>query len=271
MTVIEGFVESQGIKIHYLAKKHADPKRTSILFVPGIMMPAWIWEKQLDYFSKEYHVVAIDPRSHGDSDQTSEGHDALTMAKDIETVIETLNLTPLVLVGWSLGVPQVVNYAAHFGLRKLIGLVVVDGIVGADPSLPFYQSMINLWIQFQRDRVTNTKKFIKSIFKQPQTEEYLNKLNVVSMRTPTNTVMTLIDNYILQDYRSLLPNITVPTLIMTIEGPRLEYMKNMKTLFPNCQLELFPLAGHALFVDQPEAFNHSLEVFMKGLGGNKPN
>jgi len=265
----EGFVESQGIKIHYLAKKVNHSKKISLLFVPGILMPAWIWEKQLEYFSENYNVVAMEPRSQGDSSQSSEGHYAFSMAKDIQAIVDTLNLQPLVLIGWSIGVPQVVNYAAHLGLKNLAGLVLIDGIVGVDSSWPFYQSMIDQWREFQMDRISNTEKFIKCIFKQPQTDEYFKKLNAIAMRTPTNTVMTLIDNYILQDFRPLLPRIDVPTLIATIEGPRLGYMQKMQSLLPNSRLEIFQSAGHALFVDQQEKFNRSLEVFIESLTKNR--
>lgn len=264
----EGFVESQDIKIHYLAKFH-DSKKVSLLFIPGIMMPAWIWGHQLEYFSKNYNVVAIDPRSHGDSDLSSEGNYAFSMAKDIQMVVDVLDLQPLVLIGWSLAVPQVVNYAAHFGSKELVGLVLVDGIVGIDSSLPFYQAMVDHWTQFQMDRILNTREFIKSIFNQPQPETYFEKLNEAAMRTPTNTVMTLIENYILQDFRSLLPHIDVPTFIATIEGPRLAYMQKMQNLLPNCRLEIFQSAGHALFVDQPERFNRSLEAFIETLKKNR--
>ena len=120
-------------------------------------------------------------------------------------------------------------------------------------------------MQFQMDRITNTKKFIRIIFKQPKEELYLKKLYEVAMRTPTNTVMTLINNYILQDFRALLPSIEIPTLIATIEGPRLDYMQKMNSLLPNSRLEIFQSAGHAIFVDQPEKFNHLLEEFIRGL------
>lgn len=262
---IDGFVESQGIKIHYLAKNMDDTKKVSLLFVPGIMMPAWIWDNQLEYFSKNYKVVAMNPRSQGDSEQSSEGHYALSMAKDIQAIVETLNLKSVILIGWSIGVPQVINYAAHFDLKRLIGLVLIDGIVGTDSSLPFYQSMVDYWTQFQMDRIANTEKFIKSLFKQPQKESYFEKLNEAAMRTPTNTVMTLIENYILQDFRSLLPHINIPTLIATIDGPRLEYMQKMHDLIPASRFEIFESAGHAIFADQPEKFNRLLEAFIKDL------
>lgn len=261
---IEGFIESRDAKIHYIAKKFNGTNDISLLFVPGIMMSARIWEKQLEYFSKKYNVVAMEPRSQGDSGQSYEGHYAFSMAKDIQAVVETLDLKSLLLVGWSIRVPQVINYAAHFDVKKrLVGVVLIDGIVGTDPSLPFYQSMVDYWIEFQMDRIANTEKFIKSLFKQHQKESYFEELNEIAMRTPTNTVMTLINNYILQDFRPLLPHIDIPAFIATIEGPRLGYMQQMHSLLPNSHIEVFQSAGHALFVDQPESFNRSMEAFIE--------
>lgn len=263
--MIEGFVESQGVKIHYFTNDVRKTEQVSLLFVPGVMMPAWIWEKQLEYFSKKYRVVAMDPRSHGDSELCTEGHDAFSMSKDIKAVVDALHLQPLVLIGWSIGVPQAVNYAAHFGSKELIGLVLVDGLLGIDPRVPFYQATIDLWNQLQVDRVLKTPEFIREIFQQPQPEAYFGKLNEAALRMPTNTVMTLIHHYIAQDFRPLLPSITVPTWIATIEGPRLDYMKKMESMLPKARLDIFPSAGHALFVDQPERFNHLLETFIEHL------
>lgn len=179
--------------------------------------------------------------------------------------MDKLELKPLILIGWSLAVPEVVNYAVHFSSKDLIGLVLVDGLAGIDPSVSFYRSTVDCWAQLQIDRIPRTREFIKEIFKQPHPGAYLEKLYETALRTPTNTVMTFMNNYILQDFRPLLPRINVPTLIATVEGPRLGYMQKMETLIPDCRLEIFQSAGHALFVDQPERFNHLLEAFIKGI------
>ena len=47
-----------------------DARGVSILFVPGWTMPAWIYQKQLDGLSKTRRVVAMDPRSQGESTRT---------------------------------------------------------------------------------------------------------------------------------------------------------------------------------------------------------
>lgn len=266
MLTTEGFVQSGDVKIHYLARKGLDPNKISLLFVPGIMIPAWIWEKQLDYFSNDYNAIAMDPRSQGESTHSSEGHYAYAMAQDIHAVVKTLDLQQLVLIGWSIAVPQVLNYAAHLRSKKLAALVLVEGTVGINSSLPFYHSMVELWSQLQTDRRPKTRELIKIMFQQPQPEVYFEKLYEVAMRTPTNTVMTLIQNYMLQDFHALLPQINLPTWIATIEGPRLEYMQNMQKLMPRASLEIFPNAGHALFVDQPDKFNRSLKAFLETNG-----
>lgn len=260
----EGFVKSQGLRIHYLAK-NLEAKKISLLFIPGFLMPAWIWDKQLDFFSKKYRVAAMDIRSQGDSEQATEGHYAYSIAKDIKATVDDLKLEPFILIGWSLAVPEVVNYALHFGGKGLIGLVLVDGLAGIDSSLPFYQSTIDYWMALQTDRNLKTKEFIKSIFKKPQKESYLEKLLESALRTPTNTAMTFMDNYLLQDFRKDLNRIITPTLIATVESPRLDYMKKLQKLIPNAHLEIIKEAGHALFVDQPETFNRLLEAFIEGL------
>ncbi len=261
---MSGFVNSNGVRIHYLAKNLEERKPLTLLFVPGVMMPAWIWEKQLAYFSKNYTVVAIDPRSQGESDQVAEGHYAYGRAQDIHSVVEALHLQPLVLIGWSIAVGEVINYAVHFG-KALKGLVLVDGLSGIDPSVPFYEWTVDYWTQFQVNREKSTREFMKLILTQPQPETYTEKLYEVAMKTPTNTLMTLIENYILQDYRPLWPQLKLPVWIAAIEGQRLEYMQQMQRAIPQAQLTVFKEAGHALFVDQPEQFNHALEGFIQQL------
>ena len=49
-------------------------------------MPEWIWDKQIAYFSREYHVVAMDLRSQGESTQTDDGLFPAVRARDIAAV-----------------------------------------------------------------------------------------------------------------------------------------------------------------------------------------
>ena len=112
------FKTSDGIRIHYLEAGSGRP----IVFIPGWTMPAWIWQKQIDEFSKKYHVVAVDPRSQGESDKPTYGHLPETRARDYKELVDQLGLKQPVLVGWSMACGELAKYAEQFGGEKLVDL-----------------------------------------------------------------------------------------------------------------------------------------------------
>lgn len=259
-----GFINHGDVSIHFLAKKNLQAEnQPALLFVPGCMMPAWIWKEQLNYFSKHYTVVAMDPRSQGESSQTSEGQYAEVRAKDIKAVIDQLHLKPVVLIGWSLAVCEVVSYLDQFGGDGIAGIVLVDGFAGLEPGSETFHLMTSYWSQFQKKRAEKTEEFVKGMFQQPQKEEFYRCLIDNALKTPTNTVMALIYNFILMDYRPTLPKIQVPTLVVSIHAPWLEAIKDIQKAIPKSRLEIIDNAGHALFIDQPQQFNHTLEKFLE--------
>src|SRR6266478_4023991 len=109
-TKSEFFKTSDGIRIHYLETGSGRP----IVFIPGWTMPAWIWQKQIDEFSKKYHVIAVDPRSQGESDKPPYGHLPETRARDYKELVDHLGLKQPVMVGWSMGCGELVKQADAF-------------------------------------------------------------------------------------------------------------------------------------------------------------
>jgi seryl-tRNA synthetase len=93
-------------------------------------MPAWMWDPQIQYFAGHYHVVALDPRSQGDSDKPLEGNSPERRAQDIKELVDHLKLAPVVLVGWPLAAPELLSYAEQFGGGQVRTYVLVDGFAG---------------------------------------------------------------------------------------------------------------------------------------------
>lgn len=70
------------------------------------------------------------------------------------------------------------------------------------------------------------------------------------------------------DHRDLLPNITVPTLVICGEDDLLtppDAMKRMAAQIPNATFALVPHAGHLAPLEQPEAFNALVREFLREL------
>ena len=288
-----GFVTaSDGVKIHYLeagklaksaSAEVGDPlpsgtKATkgnialysakpapSILFVPGWTMPAWIWQKQIDGLSQKYHVVAMDPRSQGESARTTEGLYPAQMARDIRSVIEQLHLAPVVIVGWSMAVVETLSYVDQFGTGDLAGLVLVDEIAGG-------QQPGDLEMDFGvlkgvlEDRKNTTDYFVRKIqFHKPQSEEYLQRVIAAALTVPTSDAVALLVGRYAADYRAVLPKIDKPTLVCAAKSPFFDRVVDMQKAIPGAQLEVFEGDGHALFVDDPEKFNAAIDDLVVDL------
>ncbi len=257
--VKDGFITtSDGVRLHYL-ESGSGP---TIVFVPGWTLPAEIWEHQIRHFAKSYRVIALDPRSQGKSQQTTEGHYPERRAKDIKELVDQLNLAPAVLVGWSLGVAEVLTYVDQFGTDTLRAVVLVDGYLSIDPSPEFRAGMANFLQSIQVNRKQFAGQFVRSMYKTQQPEDYLERMTAASLQTPTNTAVTLVANWqAARDWRLALDKLDRP-ILYAVTAELKGQGEMLEKEFPLAQVELFEEAGHALFVDEPDRFNALLEDFL---------
>ncbi|MGA7400929.1 MAG: alpha/beta hydrolase [Candidatus Sulfotelmatobacter sp.] len=255
------FKTSDGVRIHYV---EAGSGRT-IVFIPGWTMPAWIWQKQIDEFSKHYHVIAVDPRSQGESDKPPYGHLPETRSRDYKELVDQLALKKPVLVGWSMACGELIKYAEQFGSDNVAGFVLVDGFVTDKPSDLFVP--ISEWMnQLQEDRQKQADGFVRSMYKKPQSEDYLKRVIDASTQVPSDTAALLIyDMIAVKDFSPGLARMNRPVLF-TYQPESQQSADYLKLkLGDKLRLELFGGDGHALFVDDPEKFNHVVEEFIQSL------
>jgi non-heme chloroperoxidase len=255
------FKTSDGVMIHYLEVGSGRP----IVFIPGWTMPAWIWQKQIDEFSKTYHVIAVDPRSQGESDKPPYGHLPETRARDYKELLDQLGLKKPVLIGWSMACGELVKYAEQFGTDNIAGLVLVDGYLTDKPSDLFVP--ISGWMnQLQQDRRKQADGFVRSMFKKPQPEDFLRRVIDASVEVPADTAVILIYNMIAEkDFSTGLARINRPVLFtyQPESQSSADYLKSK--LGDKLRLERFEGDGHALFIDDPQKFNQVLEAFLQTL------
>lgn len=237
----------------------------SLLFVPGWTMPAWIWEKQITFFAKSYRVIAMDPRSQGESTRTQEGLYPAARAHDIRAVVGGLHLSPVVLVGWSMGVTEVMAYVDQFGTQGLAGIVLVDNNAGGlDPTLA--KNMLDFIASMEKDRATVTSDFIRNLFfKKPQPAGYVERVIQASLSVPTATAVALLVGAFAADYRTTLAKVDRPALVCLANSPYMKTAVEMQKNLAGSELVIFEDAGHALFVDDADRFNEALDNFLKNL------
>jgi len=256
------FQTSDGVRIHYLEAGSGRP----IVFIPGWTMPAWIWQKQIDEFSKNYHVIAVDPRSQGESDKPPYGHLPETRARDYKELVDQLGLKHPVLVGWSMACGELVKYAEQFGTDNTAGLVLVDGLLTDHPSPEMFVALSGWMNQLQLDRQKQADGFVRTMYKKPQSDDYLNRVIDASAQVPADTAVILIYNMIaVKDFSPGLARMNRPVLF-TYQPETQQTADFLKSkLGDKLRLERFDGDGHALFVDDPQKFNHVLGEFLQSL------
>ncbi len=123
---LDDFVKvSEDLTIHYRSEGSGD---VTIVFVPGWTMSTDVFERQLTHFkdSKDFRAVSYDPRAQGLSSITIEGHYYEQHARDLHAFLSKLEAKRTVLVGWSSGGGDVLEYVRLFGSDNLAGFVLVD-------------------------------------------------------------------------------------------------------------------------------------------------
>jgi microsomal epoxide hydrolase len=256
------FQTSDGIRIHYLEAGSGRP----IVFIPGWTMPAWIWQKQIDEFSRKYRVIAVDPRSQGESEKPPYGHLPETRARDYRELVDHLDLKQPVLVGWSMACGELLKYAEQFGTDNIGGLVLVDGFLSDPPSLEMFTFVSGWMNQLQQDRQKQADGFVRSMFKKPQAEDYLKRVIDASVEVPADTAVALLYNMIaVRDFSGGLARLRRPVLFAYQPDTQQSADLLKSKLGDKVRLERFEGDGHALFVDEPGKFNHVLEDFLESL------
>lgn len=261
------FTTSDGVRLHYLdatpkAGQEA-PNPTTLAFVPGWTMPAWIWQAQIEHFSASRRVLALDPRGQGRSQVAREGYTYARRAADIgEWLADARCAAPVLLVGWSLGVLEGLQYLhdvhAAGASTPVRALALVDNSVGVgDPpsSDPTFFSRLRAR---RRETVTG---FVNAMFKRPAAPGWREALVEDALRTPLAASIDLLRQPRPREFwREALYALQMPVLYAYT--PRFAQQGEIvRARRSTIETRLFAEAGHALFVDEAAAFNETLERF----------
>src|SRR5262245_46603719 len=109
----DGFVERDGVKIHY--EIYGDGPETMVFAPPWSIVHSRIYKAQLPYFSERFRCITYDGRGNGKSDRP--GHVAAytldSYVADALAVMDATDAGNAILVGLSFGGMLACVIAAH--------------------------------------------------------------------------------------------------------------------------------------------------------------
>ncbi len=126
------FVEANGLNFHYLA--WGDPQKPPLVMAHAIGLCAQIWNHAARDLAKDYYVMAIDLRAHGDSEDPGNGYTFPQLGADMASVIQALELERPYAVGHSAG-GMALLIADSLASGTVGKAVLVDTRVGESPMM----------------------------------------------------------------------------------------------------------------------------------------
>ncbi len=252
------FQTSDGVTLSFLeaGQDFAGKEKLAIVLVPGWSMPATIWRRQLEVFSRRYETLALDPRGQGESEIPTAGYTAERRATDIHEFL--LPRSKVLLIGWSLGAIESLQMVHMFGAATMAGLVLVDSSVGEEPA-PAPGGNFKQCLRQDRDKTITD--FVRSIFATRLDEVELRRLTRDATRMRLEDSLALLDYpFARRHWKQIALGFDKP-LLYAVTRQFEQQAANFKKHRPSTQVELFKKAGHALFVDEPERFNALIEKF----------
>ena len=100
-----------------------------VAFSHGWPLNADAWDGQMLFLAQNgFRVIAHDRRGHGRSGQAHSGNDMNGYADDLATIIETLELRNVTLVGHSTGGGEVVRYIGRHGTKRVAKVILIAAV-----------------------------------------------------------------------------------------------------------------------------------------------
>ncbi|MCX5206178.1 alpha/beta hydrolase [Streptomyces sp. NBC_00237] len=119
------FTTEDGTRLYY--KDWGPRTGTPVVFTHSWSLSSEMWNYQMAHLAEQgLRCIAYDRRGHGRSEQPWEGYDFDTLADDLASLMDHLDLTDVTLVGHSTGTGEVARYLTRHGSARVGKAVLVS-------------------------------------------------------------------------------------------------------------------------------------------------
>lgn len=269
------FTTDDGARIHYLQAGQS-PDAPALVLIPGWTLTASLWHEQLQRFSPQRRVIAVDSRSQGASSIMLTGNTPERRAQDLHELLASLHIDRCVLVGWSQGAQDVAAYVQQFGTGSLAGVVFVDSPVSAgtnelDLRKAFSKAILSGLSRYAAQPADYSAGMVRSIFRHPPAD--IDAVIAQAQRTPEAVgAAMLVSDIFGADRRPALQKIDRPALVIaSANSPLLDAQKEMAAAIHGARFVAVPNTRHAVFVDDPQAFDAALDQLLREADSARRN
>ncbi|HZF29326.1 MAG TPA: alpha/beta hydrolase [Gammaproteobacteria bacterium] len=251
-----------------------------VTFSHGWPLNADAWDGQMLFLAQQgFRVVAHDRRGHGRSGQASSGNDMNTYADDLASLVETLDLHNVTMVGHSTGGGEVVRYVGRHGTKRVAKIVLIAAVpplmlkTDTHPEGVPRDVFDGLRTGVAADRSQFYKEFAIPFYgvNRPGakvSQGTLDQFWLWCMQVGLKNCYECVEAFSETDFTEDLKKIDVPTLLMHGEDDQIvpvnESARKSAKLIKNAKAIYYPGAPHGLTATHQAQINADLLAFLRG-------
>ena len=253
---------------------------TPVILIHGWPVNSNMWEKQATFLVESgLRVITYDRRGFGKSDQPWSGYDYDTMAGDLNTLLEELEIEGATLVGFSMGGGEVVRYLSTYGSARVTSAVLVSAVtpylLKTDDNADGVDSSVfdGIEQQIRKNRPDflkdfGEKFFGRTMFKHTVSEPELAWNQEMALTGSLRATLACAKAWSTTDFRADLTAITIPVLIIHGTGdatvPIDVSARRAVKLLSDSSLSEYDGEPHGLFLTAADRLNAELLLFIGG-------
>jgi pimeloyl-ACP methyl ester carboxylesterase len=266
-----------GIKIAYGVLGSGPP----LVLIMGYRLSSLAWPLDfIEALAEKFTVVLFDNRGTGASDKPTIGYEISNMARDVSGLLDHLEIARTNILGYSMGGAIAQEFVRQFPDRVL-GLVLCATMCGGPRATYAPPSVVKVMRELDGLTPEEIARQIWSVTYAPGYLESHRELAENQMRreiaapTPLHAADLQYQAFAEFDCSKALPNIRVPTLVMTGDLDRLVAPQNSKFiagLIPGARLIVIPGCGHRMMWEATDECVGFVTKFLTGVAeGRRDN
>ncbi|WP_462221147.1 alpha/beta fold hydrolase [Ferruginibacter sp.] len=262
------------VKIYYEDYGKGKP----VIFIHGWPLSGSMWEYQVTQLPQQgLRCITYDRRGFGKSDRPFDGYDYDTLAGDLKSLLEELDITDVTLVGFSMGAGEIAKYFSLYGGKRVSKVVIVSGVTpymlktDSNPEGVPQEEFDKMAKAMIEDRPAFMENFNKDFFSvsltnHPVSDAFLaNSLTKVMDASPIAT-LECAKSFSSTDFRKDVVKINVPTLIIHGNNDKTVPVKptgeESARLIKGARFIIYEGAPHGLWYTEKDKLNQDLIDFI---------
>ncbi|NWJ45800.1 MAG: alpha/beta hydrolase [Chloroflexi bacterium] len=266
-----------GITLRYIEAGAGQP----LVMIPGWSQTAAQYRDQIEALSDRYRVISLDMRGHGESDKPNSGYRIARFSQDLHDVLVELDLQNVVLLGHSMGCSIIWSYWDTFGAERISKLVLIDQVafVTSNPAWSAeeleaagaifdHPTLVGLCNGIAgAEGVATSTGLVGSMFTGAASAELKQWAVDLNLKLPRQHAATLLYNHCTQDWRDVIPQINVPSLVIggTVSIFPAKAVEWVHQQIPGSQLAIFNESeggSHFMFIEGAAKLNNLVRDFI---------